>query len=175
MDMTLYEIGQAYQYFLEQVEAGEVPEEAINDTLSGIEGDFKEKADNLACMIKNLQYFVDIIKAEEKVLSARRKSKESQIQWLKDYLMCSLLEIGQSRMETARNMISIRKTKASVHIEDTRNFIEWAQENEDSLLTYHDPDPNKTRIKEYLDAGGEIPGVSMEQGQTLQIRKGKLE
>ena len=95
MDMALYEIGQAYQYFLEQVEAGEVPEEAINDTLSGIEGDFKEKADNIACMIKNLERFIDAIKMEEKSLYTRRKSKENQVQRLKNYLMNSMLVLGK--------------------------------------------------------------------------------
>ena len=46
MDMKLHEIGQAYQYFLDQVEEGEIPEEAISDTLDAIEGEFKEKAED---------------------------------------------------------------------------------------------------------------------------------
>ena len=170
MDMALYEIGQAYQYFLEQVEAGEVPEEAINDTLSGIEGDFKEKADNIACMIKNLERFIDAIKMEEKSLYTRRKSKENQVQRLKNYLMNSMLELGKPKMELTRSAITIRKSPPSIKIENIPRFIEWAQGHEESLLTYREPEPSKKQIKEYLDSGGEIPGVSMEQKQALQIK-----
>lgn len=170
MDMALYEIGQAYQYFLEQVEAGEVPEEAINDTLSGIEGDFKEKADNIACMIKNLERFIDAIKMEEKSLYTRRKSKENQVQRLKNYLMNSMLELGKPKMELTRSVITIRKSPPSIKIENIPRFIEWAQGHEESLLTYRDPEPSKKQIKEYLDSGGEIPGVSVEQKQALQIK-----
>lgn len=170
MDMTLYEIGQVYQYFLEQAEAGEIPEEAIQDTLDGIEGDFREKADNIACMIKNLERFIDAIKAEEKALYARRKSKENQAQRLKDYLMSSMLEFGEPKIELPRSVIAIRKSPPAIKIEDIPRFIEWAQGHEESLLTYRDPEPSKTRIKEYLDSGGEIPGVSVEQKQGLQIK-----
>lgn len=170
MDMTLYEIGQAYQYFLEQVEAGEVPEEAINDTLSGIEGDFKEKADNIACMIKNLEYQASSMKAEEQTLSARRKAKESRVRQLKDYLCENMLAINLKKIETARNLISLRKSPPAIKIENIPRFIEWAQGHEESLLTYREPEPSKKQIKEYLDSGGEIPGVSVEQKQALQIK-----
>lgn len=170
MNMTLYEIGQAYQYFLEQVEAGEIPEEAINDTLGGIEGDFKEKADNIACMIKNMEYQVAAMKAEEQSLAGRRKAKESRARQLKDYLCENMLAINLKKIETARNLISLRKSPPAIKIEDVPRFIEWAQGHEESLLTYRDPEPRKTRIKEYLDSGGEIPGVSVEQKQGLQIK-----
>lgn len=171
MDMTLYEIGQAYQYFLEQIEAGEIPEEAIQDTLDGIEGDFREKADNIACMIKNLESQVSAMKAEEQSLSARRKVRESRIRQLKDFLCSSMLEINLKKIETTRNLIFLRKSPPSIKIEHVPSFIEWAQgNNQDALLTYRDPEPSKTRIKEYLDSGGEIPGVSVEQKQGLQIK-----
>ena len=53
--MTLYEIAQDYQIFLEQIEAGEIPEEAVEDTLDSMAGEFREKADQIACVIKNLR------------------------------------------------------------------------------------------------------------------------
>ena len=135
MDMTLYEIGQAYQYFLEQAEAGEIPEEAINDTLGGIEGDFREKADNVACMIKNLEVQASAIKAEEQTLSARRKAKENRVRQLKDYLCENMLAINLKKIETTRNLISLRKSPPAIKIEDIPRFIEWAQGHEESLLT----------------------------------------
>ena len=51
--MKLYEISDEYNQFLQAVEDEEVPIEAVADTLEGIKGEFNEKADNIACMIKN--------------------------------------------------------------------------------------------------------------------------
>ena len=48
--MKLYEIAAEYQAFLDAVEAGEIPEEAIGDTLDGIVGEFDQKADNIAAI-----------------------------------------------------------------------------------------------------------------------------
>ena len=50
--MNLYEISADYQRFQEQVESGEIPEEAIADTLEAIEGNFDDKVDSIACIIK---------------------------------------------------------------------------------------------------------------------------
>ena len=52
--MTLYEINQTYQEFFDKVESGEIPEEAVSDTLESLDGEFEDKADNIACYIKSL-------------------------------------------------------------------------------------------------------------------------
>ena len=66
--MNLYEISVDYRRFQEQVESGEIPEEAIADTLEAIEGNFDDKVDSIACIIKSLL-------AEAKEINEKR-SKE---------------------------------------------------------------------------------------------------
>ena len=51
-------------------------EDAIADTLESIEGEFEDKADNIACLIKTFDAEVEAIKAEEKNLKERRERKE---------------------------------------------------------------------------------------------------
>ena len=46
--MTLYEIATDYKNFIEAVENGEIPEEAITDTLESIQSLLEDKADNIA-------------------------------------------------------------------------------------------------------------------------------
>ena len=69
--MKLYEISNEYNQFLQAVEDEEIPIEAVADTLEGIKGEFNEKADNIACMIKNQEAEMLAIKAEKDALNKR--------------------------------------------------------------------------------------------------------
>ena len=166
--MKLYEIAADYQRFIEAVENGEIPEEVIADTLESITAELEDKADNIACLIKNLTAEAGAIKAEEENLSSRRKTKENQIKRMKEYLSDVLQKSGFTKLETARNKISFRKSE-SVGIEDETAFIKWAAEHNESFLTYKDPTINKTEIKKALANGEEIAGVSIECKQNIQI------
>ena len=68
--MSLYSLINDYQDFLEAVEAGEIPEEAITDTLEAIEGEIEVKIDNIASAIKNLTAEASMIRTEEKALAS---------------------------------------------------------------------------------------------------------
>lgn len=170
--MQLYEIAQTFIYVLEQAELGEIPEEAVGDTLDAIEGDFAYKADQLGCMVKNLDAEIAALKAEEKALQERRRSKETHCDRLKEYLRRAMKMMGMKKLETPsmRVLLTIRKSPAAVKIDNMDTFVEWAKEHADDLLIYRQPEPNKTKIKEYLSSGHEIAGVRMEQGETLQIK-----
>lgn len=167
--MKLYEIAADYQKFLEAVESGEIPEIAINDTLESIQSLLEEKADNIACIIKNMAAEAEAIKAEEQSLAERRKAKERQIDYLKSYLSDALLKSGCPKIETARNKITFRKSEV-VSIENEKEFIKWAEKNNDEYLTYKSPTINKTAIKKALTAGEEVKGVSIESKQNIQIK-----
>ena len=167
--MKLYEIADEYKQFIEAVEAGDIPEDAIADTLESITSLLEDKADNIACLIKNITAEAEAIKAEEKNLSDRRKSKERQIDRLKSYLAYKLINSGCGKLETARNKITFRKSE-SVKIEDETAFIEWAKANNADLLSFKEPTINKTAIKDALKVGEEITGVEIEEKQNIQIK-----
>ena len=168
--MKLYELKAVYENFLEAIEAGEIPEEAIADTLESIEADIEEKADSIACLLKGLDADIAAIKAEEDRLEQRRKSKEKTKESIKEYLSSTLLAMGKTQIETARNKISFRKTPPKVVFDDEKSFIEWAILNDDSLLTYGKPTVNKTAIKEAIESGKEINGAKIVVGQNIQIK-----
>ena len=74
--MSLYEISQKYSMFLDLVEKSEidgdgVPPEALKDTLDSIDSEFEEKADAMACVIKNLNAEIAAIAKERKELRTR--------------------------------------------------------------------------------------------------------
>ena len=167
--MTLYEIATDYKNFIEAVENGEIPEEAINDTLESIQALLEEKADNIACLIKNMTADAEAIKAEETRLAERRRQKESTADRLKTYLSDMLIKAGQTNLETARNKLSFRKSEA-VTVENEAEFIRWAMDENRDLLTFKAPTISKTAIKKALAEGQAIDGVRIESKANLQIK-----
>ena len=165
--MKLYEIANDYLALMQAIDDGEIPEEALADTLEAIEGEIEVKADNIACLLKNLDADVVAIKAEEARLAERRKVKEAAHKRLKEYLASVLLRTGIDKVETARNQISFRKSE-SVELDDT--FIAWATANRDDLLTFSEPKANKTEIKKALKSGAEIVGAQIVVNQNIQIK-----
>lgn len=167
--MKLYEIANDYQALMNAIENDEIPEEAIADTLEAIKGEIEVKADNIACLLKNIEADVAAFKAEETKLAERRKAKEKAYDRLKEYLSDTLQRLDIKKVETARNKITFRKSE-SVVLADEAAFVEWAQKNNDSLLTYKAPTANKTAIKKALNDGAVIEGAEIRVNQNIQIR-----
>ena len=164
--MKLYEIANDYLALLEAIESGEIPEECISDTLEAIKGEIDVKADNIACMLKSLEADVNAFKAEENRLKERREQKERAYERLKMYLSDMLIRVNVGRVETARNVISFRKSEA---VEVEPSFIEWAQKNRDDLLKYGKPTANLTSIKTAIKGGDVIEGATLVTRQNIQI------
>ena len=165
--MKLYELVSDFNEFMARVEEGDVPEEAIVDTLESIELAIEAKADNLACFLKNLDAEITAIKTEENRLAERRRSKEKTYARVKEYLAENLQRAGIDKMETIRAKITFRKSEA---VEVDKSFVEWAEKGRDDLLTYSAPKPNKSAIKELLESGEEIPGARIVISQNLQLK-----
>lgn len=166
--MKLYELTNDYLALLDAIDHEEIPEEAIADTLESITACIEDKADSIACLLKNLDADIVAIKAEEARLAERRKAKEKSHERIKQYLSDTLQRAGLDKIETARNRITFRKSE-SVEV-DEESFIAWAQKNRDDLLTYSAPKVNKTEIKKALKNGAEIVGAELRVNQNIQIK-----
>lgn len=157
----LYQLSQQYQEFLELIEAGEIPQEAIADTLSGLAGEMEEKVDNIACIVKQLQTEAEGIKREEESLAARRKQKEASADRLKDFIRQTMGLAGKKKVETPRNCVTVGKPSQRVEITD----ISALREQEEFWKPYEWTEKNvdKARLKEALKAGP-VPGAKMAEG-----------
>lgn len=165
--MKLYELTNDYIALMQAIDNDELPIECIADTLEAITSEIEVKADNIACMLKNLEADITAIKAEETKLALRRKTKERAYDRLKEYLSATLQSLSIDKVETARNKITFRKSE-SVEIDDT--FIEWAQKNREDLLKYSDPTADKTEIKKLLKDGAELQGAQLISKSNIQIK-----
>ena len=144
--------------------------EAWFNTLETMEADIYDKAENVALYIKNLDYEIKAIKSEKSRLDARLKSKEKSCKNMLEYLKNCLEAAKLKKIETPRAAIAIRNNPESVEIADERGFINWAQDNNDDLLRYKDPEVNKTAVKQLLKAGEEVPFAKLIRTQSLTIK-----
>ena len=167
--MTLYQIKEEYRALLEAIECGIVPEEAINDTLEGIEGELNDKVDSIACFIKELRADITAIKHERDALQERLSAKVKKVEYLTDYLTRTLTELGVSKMETARNQISFRKSTC-VTILGEEEFIEWAQKEAPELLKFAKPEISLTAVKNAIKGGRTLEGVSIDVNNNIQLK-----
>lgn len=163
--MKLYDIKEQYLQFMEKVENGNIPPEAVADTLDGIKGELSEKADNIACVIKQLLYESAALTAEEQALFMRRRAKEKTAERLKQYLSDCLLAANMQTLETTRNKITFRKSQ-SVEIEDMSALCESHPE----LVRRSEAQADKTAVKKLLLSGVSVNGCRLKQHLNMQIR-----
>lgn len=167
---TLYDISERFRTFNELIESGNIPEEAIADTLESLEGEFNEKIDNIVALIKEKRAEASAIKAEADNLTARFKSKESKANALARYVDEALKRAGREVFESARHRVSYI-TSHPVDIEDEDSLVKWLEANGfGELLAYRPPAIKKTELKQALTRGEAFPGVTISDRKNIQIR-----
>ncbi len=164
--MTLYELSDAIERFAAGIENGEIPEEAIADTLDSMEMDFNAKADGIACIIKDKQTHAKAIREESKKQERRAKSLENQVEYLQKYLSAQMQRTGIMKIETTRNSISFHLSERTV-IEDAEAFM---RDNPGYCREKVSWTIDKTAIRDALKSGQEIKGAHLEQSLNIQIK-----
>lgn len=140
------------------------------DTLTGIEGEFDEKAESIAVYYKQLTAEAKMLKAEKAAITKRQSQKEKQAENLKAYLLNSMQTLGRKKIDMPKAVISIKNNAPSLVVDDELNFISWAEKNNDDLLNYEMPTIRKNDVKALCKSGEEIPFVHMESKQSLNIK-----
>lgn len=141
------------------------------DTLTGIEGEFDEKAESIAIYYKQLLAEAKMLKAEKAAIAKRQSQKEKQAENLKAYLLNSMQALGRKRIDMPKAVISVKNNAPSLVVDDEISFIEWAKEhNLDHLLKYSMPEVKKNDVKALCKKGEEIPFVHMKSKQSLSIK-----
>ena len=169
--MNLFDISQQYLKFCNDVENGEIPPKAISDTLEAITGEFHDKADNIACFIKALDYDAGCLEQEAKALMERARAKSSKAERLREYLLRQMQDTGIKRIESPRAVLSIKKNPPKLFVADEQELISWAQHNcRDDLLKFAAPSLNRKEITAQLKMDKQLPGCRLEQSTRLEIK-----
>lgn len=140
------------------------------DTLDGIETEFEQKAENIACYIEQLEGELAMLERKKAATERRRKAKANHLKAMKSYLLDCMQKIGRTRFETGNVKVTIRNNPEAPQFENEREFIKWAKENAPELLNYGEPKIYKTSVKDVLRSGVDLPGVVLGRTQSLVIK-----
>lgn len=167
--MKLYETTEQILRFNDLCESGIIPEEAAKDTLDLMNMEFDEKADNIACLIKNNSAESKALREEAGNLYKRATAKDKSNDFLTNYLFGNMKILGKTQIETTRNKIQIRKNPESVEVDG--EFINWATKNNaDHFLNYKEPTANKKVIKEAIKSGEKIAHARLIKNERVDIK-----
>ena len=155
--MKLYEITQAYENL-----ASLEDKEEVGKYLDLIEDEFNQKAENTVKVIKNIGADIKALRDEEKRLAQKRKSLQSNQDWLKFYLQNNMERLGDKKIKAGIFNINIQKNPPSVNIKNEELIAD------DYFVTERKID--KKKLKEDLKDGKEIEGAELTQGESLRIR-----
>lgn len=139
-------------------ETGEV-KEGFEQAMEGLEKERDAKIEGVGLMLKETTAFLKAAKEEKAAIDAKIKSAEREVEGLKTYLFMALK--GEKFKTEKVNMYYGR----SKHIE-----IEEGAQIPMEYMTIAEPVPNKTALKEAIENGKEIKGVSIQESQHLVVR-----
>ena len=163
MNVSLYEISADFLKALDGLEVDEETGEITNfDAVEALNAQFEDKAESVACYIKNLAAFVADLKTEEDALAARRKTAERRVDSVKKYLTSCMESVGKDKVETAKARISVRKSD-QVQNDETALPADYVTP---SVTTK----PDKTAIKKAIQAGQDVTGASLVENRNIQIK-----
>lgn len=138
----------------------DVPEEALRDTLDGIEGMFNEKAVRIVHVIANSDTDVDAISAEIKRLSERKRSIELAQDRLREYLRFNMEATGISKISSPLFTITLAAGRDMVEIYDE------AALPDEFVRVKTVVSPEKAEILKALKSGIDVPGATITKSKS---------
>ena len=167
---SLFEIGAEFQSLYEIANGIEYDEDGniidnsslLVELFNGIESDLATKCDNTNYIIKEIDSDAEMLEKEIKRLQGKKKALENKKDRLKELIKNTISISGQAKV----------KGKFSFSITDYESF------NYDDVSTFGLSDElikvkteiDKTKIKEFVKAGGSVDGLKIETKQKLNIR-----
>lgn len=153
--MKLYELTNQYHNALTALDDPDLPPEAVQDTLEGLQGEITEKGKNVAAYFQNLEADVEAMKAAEQRIAQRRKTAESRVRQMKEYLLHNMQECGISEISCPEFTVKLGKCPASVEIVDKDELPKQY------IVTKTETAPDKKALKEALQNGDDINGARL--------------
>lgn len=163
--MKLYELTQSMEELKQLITEGELDNDMLLSTLESVELDIETKADNICCIIKELEGNINTLTSEKERLMRLSERYNNNIDWLKNYLKINLVKIGKEKLKTDRFSINISNRKPKLVINEELLSINYKYE-ETKVVTKI----NRDKISDDISNGLVVEGVTIEEVKALTIR-----
>src|SRR5690554_4618189 len=150
----LYELAESYEMLLDMIDNQDISVEDVQDTLEALEDSIGEKLENIVKIIRMTEGNIELFKAEEKRIQARRRTMENKVDSLKNYMQSTMIRLGMKKVETGTFKIRLQKNPDNISILDESKIPK-------DFYVEQEPKLDKTAIKEAgLKERKEIEGVT---------------
>lgn len=138
-------------------------EETKADTLESIDwsNEFEEKVENTAKVIKNKEASKKLIKEEIDRLTARYKSLDNDVAWLKRSMQEAFEITGHEKVKGLLFTVYLAKNQPSMVVDEKLLPKKYF------VITKK---PDKNAIKEVLNAGKKVKGATLQESRSLRIK-----
>jgi hypothetical protein len=158
--MTLYEMTEAAKALYEMLEAEEVDEQVISDTLEGMGANLK--LEDYCKIIKQFKADAEQYKAEADRLKKKQAAAEKSVKRLTDRVLAYMSATGKTKEKAGVFNIRVSQSKAVNIINE--NIIP------DDYLITQPAKVDKMKIKKLLLAGEVVAGAELQTNNNLQIK-----
>lgn len=159
---TLYDITDTYLSFQDLVLSGEASEEDILHAMVNIKDEFEVKAESYAIVSKNLEGAEEAIGKEIERLNKKLKTIKNTRTKLKQDLELSMKIMDIRKFKTDRFSFRIQRNAPKLEITSENEIPE------EYIIIEKRAD--KTKIKQAMKEGIEVPGVALKESESLRIR-----
>ena len=158
--MKLYELVDAALDLEEQLEAGEMDEQAFTEAIDSIGLD--KKIESICGVLRNLEAEAEAFKAEKERLAARERTARNAVDRLKAYLVENVKTLGAKTVKVGTFALSLGKSKSVEVLDATKIPAQY--------LIEQAPKVDKANISKALKGGIEVPGARLLESEYLRIR-----
>ena len=162
--MKLYEAVAEYRANLDALAELDLDAQTLADTIEGMSGDVERKLRAVIAYALELDIAAAGAHAAAKRMKERGDSLDARSESLCRYALDAMRATGITRVATDEFAASVAKTPARVVIAD------GAELPAEYLRTKTVTEPDKAALKDALQAGAVLPGVSLVPGYRLAIK-----
>ena len=161
----LYELTGQYLALSELADDPDMPAQALQDSLEGLEGEIEMKAQALLQVTAGMKGDIYSIEDEIKRLQDRKRVIENRRQSLRDYLQRNMEATGITKIACPLFQITLAKGRPMVVVEDENQIPD------EYVKTTVVKAPRKAEIMAALKSGEAVPGCVLgESKQSLRIK-----
>lgn len=162
MSFSLYEMTAAAQELYALLDAGEVDEQTVLDTMESIGA--SEKLESYVYVQKSLEAEIAAFKAEIERMTERKKGLENQVERLKQAQIAFMHATGQKSANAGTFKLTVRENK-SVEITDENAIpVQYLRVIPEKL------EPDKKSMLAALKSGKEISGAALKTSYSVTAK-----
>ena len=162
---TLYDMTGRYLAVAELADDPDMPEDALTDTLEGIEGEIEDKAQALLQVVAGMEGDTGAIDNEIKRLQGRKKVIQNRADRLRQYLHDNMVISGINKISCTLFQITLTKARPMVVVQDVDLIPEKY------IKTTTTKAPIKKDILSALKSGDDIAGCLLGESKRSLLVK----